>query len=233
MIRNSIEFPKGMVEEYRRLSIQRLERAALRAADTTSKRAQAEIRTAMRASGLGNLGQALGQYSDLEKGQVFRRGGEAFSASGTVYIRTGSERSRGAIEAYTEGATIRPVKAQWLWIATDKIPRRAGRKRMTPALYNAAGFDRKIGPLVMVKRPNGYPMLVVNGVGIPASGRARGARRLTRNGVASGRQVEASIVAFIGIPFTARASRVDVPAIMRKHAGTVGDFINSELQKGS
>ncbi len=232
MIRDSVEFPKGMVEEYRRFSIQSLERAVMVAADKASKRAQAEIRTAMRSSGLGSLGQALGQYSDLQKGQVHRRGGEAFSASGTVYIRTGSERSRGTIEAYTEGADIRPVKGAWLWIATDQIPRKAGRKRMTPALYNATGLDRRIGPLVMVRRANGYPMLVVNNVGVSTSGRGRSAKRLTRSGLSSGRQTEASIVAFIGIPFTARVSRVDVPAIMRKHAASVGDIVNSELQKG-
>lgn len=232
MIRADIEFPKGMVEHYARFSIQQLEQATLVAADTASKRAQQEIRQAMSGAGLGRLGQALGQTSDLQRGGVHRRGAEGFSASGIVFIRSGSERSRGAIEAYTEGASIRPVKGRWLWIATDAIPKRAGRKRMTPALYNASGLGSRIGPLVMVRRPNGFPMLVVKSVGVRASN-GRGASRLPRNGIPRAGRVEASIVAFIGIPYTSRARRVDVHSIVSRHAATVGDLINRELQKGA
>lgn len=231
MIRASIEFPKGMVEEYRRKSEQTLARAMLRAADIASKGAKEDIRGAMRSASLGRLGQALGQTSDLASGKVHERAGGGFSASGIVFIR-GSERSHGAIEAYTEGADIRPIKGRWLWFATDQIPQRAGRRKMTPALYRSSGLEQRIGPLVMVKRPNGYPLLVVKNVGVSAaSGRA--ARRLPRNGIPRAGRAQASIVAFIGIPFTSRTARVDVPPIVRQRAATVGDLVNAELQKGA
>lgn len=232
MIRTTVEFPLGFVEEYRRYSEQRLGQAMLKAADVASKGAKADIRDAMSGAGLGRLGQAIGQESDLSKGLgVHSLPNGGFSASGMMMVR-GSQRSHGAVEAYTEGADIRPIKSQWLWIATDAIPKRAGRYRMTPALYNSSGLAARIGPLVMVRRSNGYPMLVVKGVGVLAAS-GRGARRLPKRGGVRAGRVEASIVAFIGIPYTSRLSRVDVPSIVRARAETVGALVNAELQKGA
>lgn len=233
----TIEFPRGVFEGYSDRQVERLKRAMLNAAHNASMAANEEIRAAMQSSGLGTLGNAIGQYSDQKKG-VFYRGGGSFSASGTVYVRSGSERSRGAIEAYTEGADIRPVKGQWLWIATDQIQRIVGRgkgkRRVTPALYQSMGLVQKVGPLVMVRRPNGYPMLIVNNVSVAASGKSRSARSLRKDGKPRRGQIGGvSIIAFIGIPFTSRASRVDVRSIVRKHADSVGNLINQELQKGS
>lgn len=211
---------------YYRFAEQRLERAALIAADRGRRAGLANIRTAMQGAGLGRLGNGLGSTSDLEDtGQVHRRAGGGFSASGTIYIRSKSARTRGAIEAYTQGADIRPVRGRWLWIATDQIPRVTGRFRMTPELYVRGGFERKIGPLVRVRAANGNPLLIVRNVGVSEAGKSRSARSLNKRGLPrKGQVAQEFIVAFIGIPRTSRAARVDVTAILREVQGQLVGF---------
>lgn len=203
---------------YYRFAEQRLERAALIATDRGRKVALSGIRSAMQGAGLGRLGNGIGSNSDLAEGRgVHRYPGGGFSASGTVYIRSKSARTRGAIEAYTEGADIKPVRGRWLWIATDQIPRVTGRFRMTPELYRQNGFEQKIGPLVLVRSIDGRPLLVVKGASVSEAGRLRSARALTkRGGLRKGQVAKEFIVAFIGIPRTQRAARVDVTAILRE-----------------
>jgi hypothetical protein len=83
-------------------AVQVMERAALVATDKGRRRALSRLRGEMQGAGLGRLGNAIGSGSDLESGRGVHRYGQAgFSASGVVYVRSGSPRSRGAIEAYT------------------------------------------------------------------------------------------------------------------------------------
>lgn len=194
-----------------------MERGALIATDQGGKIALRNIRTAMQGAGLGRLGNGLGAQSDLsETGQVHRYAGGGFSASGVVFVRSGSPRTRGTIDAYTLGAEIQPVRGRWLWIPTDEIPRLAGRRKMTPDLYTKNGFEQKIGPLVRVRSVNGYPLLVVKNASVSLAGKKRSARALTKSGRARKGQVEKEfIVAFVGIPRTARAARVDVIALVQ------------------
>ncbi len=204
--------------DWYRFAEQRLERAALVATDEGRRIAQRSIRSQMQGAGLGRLGNAIFSTSDLEQsGEVHRRGDGGFSASGVVFVRSKSERTLGAIESYTRGANIRPVRSRWLWIATDNIPRITGKYRMTPELYVRNGFERKIGPLVRVKSVNGYPLLVVEVAGVSNSGAKRSARSLTKSGRArKGQVAKQFVVAFYGIPHTARSARIDVTAIMRE-----------------
>ena len=210
----------GPFDRYYRYTSESLERAALKATKRGVRMALDRINSEMAGAGLGRLGKALGAKSDEDEGNgVHRYAGGGFSASGVVFIRSGSRRSRGAIEAYTQGATIRPVRSRWLWIATDNIPRVTGRYRMTPELYRKNGFEQKIGPLTLVRSVNGYPLLVAKNVGVDLSGRKRSARSLTKARLPRKAQVEREfVVAFVGIPYTARAARIDVPAIMRSVA---------------
>jgi hypothetical protein len=206
-------------DEFYRNARQVMERAALKTTDQAARKAVLQMRGEIQSAGLGRLGNALGNTSDLQKGRGVRRRGEGFSASGVVFVRSGSARSRGAIEAYTQGAEIRPVRGRWLWIPTDDIQRRAGasagRKRITPGNWSEAGLDARIGPLVPVKSVNGYPLLVVKNAGVSEAGRPRSARSLTRGGrPRKGQRAKEFMVAFVGIPRTARAARVDVSAIM-------------------
>lgn len=208
---------KGSLNDYLRFMVERAESAALKSTDRAAKTAKARIRTEMGSARLGTLGNAFAAKSDLDRGgiQVRYGGNGGFAASGIVYVRTKSERTLGAIQAYTEGADIRPVRSRWLWIATDNIPRVTGRYRMTPELWVKNGFDQKIGPLVVVRSVNGYPLLVVKNVGLSAAGSRRLAKSLTKRGMPRKGQIEKQfVVAFIGIPFTSRAARVDVQNII-------------------
>lgn len=200
--------PPSAFDGFRRDSEQRIETALLAATDNVARRALNEFRTRMSGAGLGRLGYGLGKYSDKERGGVYRRG-SGFSASGTVYIRAASERTRGTIEAYTEGANIRPRRGRWLWIATDEIPKRAGRFRMTPELYRKNGFETKIGPLIPIKGINGRPLLVVRDATVSAAGLKGKARSRTRaGGVRKGQREKGTIVAFYAIPNTSRSARI-------------------------
>lgn len=153
--------------EWNRQAEAKMRRAALIATDHAGKRLLGEIRTAMAGAGLGRLGNALGSTSDLQRtGKVHETSRGGFSASGGVFIRSKSERTRGAIESYTMGATIRPTRGRWLWVPTPDVPRISMRYRTTPAAWKANGLDRRIGPLVLIKSVNGRPLLVVQDVGV-------------------------------------------------------------------
>lgn len=218
MIGGNIRADAGaFVQRFKRHSIQRAERAALLATDKGAALAKDQIRSSMSGAGLGRLGNAIGSSSDLRKGgRVFRRGGDSFSASGLVFIRSKSDRTVGAIISYTEGAEITPKFSRWLWIATDEIPSRVSRYRMTPARYRSGGLESRIGPLIEIPGRNpGERLLIVRNV--TTSSRRGSARRLPRRGgIRAGREVRDFIVAFVGIRRTSRAMRTDARAIVRQ-----------------
>ncbi len=213
--------PRSAFENFRRLSRERIERAALEASDEGGKAALREVRTAMALARLGRLGQAIATNSDLSRnGRVFKTP-FGFSASANLHIRSGSPRSRGTIEAYTQGAEIRPVKGRWLWIATAEIQSKVGKgrfkSRVTPELYNRFGLDKSIGPLVQITGINGNPLLIVRDASVSAAGVRGKARSRTKSGrLRAGQRAKDTIVAFIGIPRTSRAARINVNAIMRQ-----------------
>lgn len=224
--------PRSAFDRFQRDSEGRLQAAALRATDKASRAALNMVRDQMGRAGLGRLGQGVGAGSDAVKRGVVRQSGHGWSASGWLHIRSGSDRSRGTIEAYTAGADITPKRSPYLWISTDQIPLRAGRERMTPALYIRRGFDRKIGPLVPATADDGTPLLLVRNVGVSASGKARSARSLTKRGRPRKGQVEQQvIVAFFGIRRTSRAARVDVNAIVEAAHRSLPDLIAKELNR--
>ena len=199
----------------------RLELAALTATDQAARQALGSIRKAMQGAGLGRLGNGLSAASDLSSGRgIHRREAGGWSASGAVFVRSRSERTRGAIEAYTGGAEITPKRGRWLWIATPDLQRVAGakgkRQRVTPGNWDALGLDRRIGPLVMLKSINGYPLLAVQGAGVATTGATGSARSLRKNGQARRGQIKRELlICFVAIPRTSRAARVDVTAIMK------------------
>ena len=207
----------GKYRSFMTLIDRRVEAAALIATDRAAQIAKRTIRDQMKAAQLGKLANAIDATSDMQKnGKVHRMGGKDFSASGVIFVRSQSERTLGALEAYTLGADIKPVRSRWLWIATDQIPRVTQRKRMTPQLYKQNGFEQKIGPLVFVKSINGYPLLVVKTATVSAVGKARSARAHLKNGrPGKGQRSKEFIVAFIGIPRTSRQARIDIKAILR------------------
>lgn len=233
-IQIDLNLPKqGVYQQYRRYILQKVQAASLAATDVAAEKGKSGIRRAMSGAGLGRLGQGIGSTSDLRRnGRGHRRNEFDFSASGIVYAR-GSERTRGAIESYTAGAEIRPVRGRWLWVATDEIPARAGRYRMTPALYRANGFEKKIGPLVEIKGPSGAPVLIVHNVGVNAAGKKRQAKSLTKRGAPRKGQIEQkSIIAFYAIPRTARTARINVSSILADVQAQLPSLFNQAIAGG-
>lgn len=235
-IRITAENHLGRYREYMLLAQRRIEYAALRATDKSARRVKTRIRDEMAGSRLGRLGNALGSTSDMEKGTIKRTPDGGFRVSGVVFIRSGSKRTRGTIEAYTSGADIRPVRGRWLWFPSKEIQRIAGsgknRERLTPGNWVKFGMDRKIGPLEVIRSVNGYPLMVVKNVGVSEAGKPRSARSLTKSGrPRRGQIAREMIVAFIGIPWTARGVRVKVDAIMRQAQAEIGDLFYDALRE--
>ncbi len=225
--------PQSAFDNFERQSRARLEAAALNATHIAGERAKAMIRREMASAGLGRMGNAVGSKSDLEKRGQVRSSGVGFSATSLLYVRSDSARTRGAIRSYTDGATITPRKGRWLWVATDSIPSKAGRKRITPESYNRLGLDKKIGPLVLVKSIDGRPLLVVKNASVSGSGKARSAKsRKIGGGLRKGQVAKDFIVAFVGIPRTSRQARVDVPAIMREVQAMLPALVAEQLRRG-
>ena len=229
-----VSFP-DVFSDVERFARARSEAAALEATKNGARRAVLRIRDEMKSAGLGRLGNALGNSSDLEKrGAVYRRG-DGFSASGVVFVRSKSERSRGAIESYTQDSTqISPVRGRWLWIPTEAMQRVAGKgkakRRLTPGNWQQLGMESKLGPLRYLKSVNGWPLLAVENVGVSKTGASRSARSLTKKGYARKGQVKRELlVCFVAIPRTSRQARVDAPAIMRSVAAELPALFNEAL----
>lgn len=209
-----------------------MERAALNATDRASRIAKERFRNEMASAGLAGLSRAVDATSDKKQATIRRYPNGGFSASGILFVRTKSERTLGALEAYTRGADIRPVRGKWLWIPTDEIPRVSNRQRLTPELYRKNGFEQKIGPLTLVISVNGRPLLVAKNVGVNAAGKPRSARRLNKNGSpAKGQRLKEFVVAFVGIPRTQRAARVNVSQIMAQVRDELPALFEQELRK--
>lgn len=197
----------------RRARLNALGKALAKAVDQSADLARRDIVLAMQSAGLGKLPNALRYTSDLKKGHVpdASAAGARFRVGATIYATHGSDRTAAALAAYAVGTTIIPRRGKWLAFATDEIPRLTGRKRMTPELYEANGYDRRIGPLVFInsKHP-GEAFLIVHDVQVNAARGYGSARRLPQHGRAGpGRKAVGFIIAFILIRTTSRARRFD------------------------
>jgi len=226
---------RGMVADYRRYAIQTFERAAVRTVDQVARRGKLAIRERFASASLGRLGNAIDARGE---NAVRRFGGDRFSVSAQFFIRSRSERTLGAIASYTDGADIVPRRGRWLWIPTDQIRRLAGSnkkgegQRMTPALWRERGFDSKIGPLVLIRSVNGYPLLIVRNIGVDVSGRARSAKSLTKKGRPRKGQVQKDmVVAFVGIPHTSRAARVNITEILETIRADLPEIFATNLAR--
>jgi hypothetical protein len=212
---------------------QRLRTLALKETDAAATAMLGDLRSQMGAAGLGNLGQGIGAGSDKKKnGEVHMQGSGGWSASGWVFIRSLSNRSQGAIEAYTEGATIAPRRGRWLWIATDDVKRLVGapfkvrsqdgkdntaRIRLQPRYWDST-YGAKFGPLQVIRGARG-PLLIVKNASLSLSGKPGSLKTLTKAGNArKGQVAQDSIVAFYAIPNTSRAARVNPRALASQQA---------------
>lgn len=224
--------PRSAFDNFERETKARLQAASLNATQIAAGRAKSKIQTDMRGAGLGRLGNAIGNGGDLGKRGAVRSTGAGWSASGWVHVRGRSERTAGAIEAYTAGAEISPRRGRWLWIPTDDIPARVGKRSITPENYSRLGLATKIGPLVFVLTPSGQALLVVQGASLSGSGKSRSAKsRRKDGGLRKGQVAAETIVAFVGIRRTSRRGRVDVPAIMREAQASLPELLEQQLKR--
>ena len=219
-MRASFTIPAGAFDAFRRDVQRKVEKAALAATAITARTAVREVRIAMAQRRLGRLGNALGQTSDQAKGGRVHRKGGGFSASGVVYVRSKSKRTVGAIEAYTEGAQIRPKRGRFLWIATADLQKRVkGGKRMTPEEYEAGGFAQRLGPLEFFES-GGRGFLFIRNASVQAPGKTSRKRQFVRplpkrGALGTTRLAREQVVLFVGIRRTSRAARIDADGIFR------------------
>lgn len=221
------------IETYRRNVVERLERASLRTVATVSRRGQQAIRARMAEAGLGRLGNAVGSGSD---DHVKRYSGDRFSVSAQFFVRSRSERTLGALRAYTEGALIAPVRGRWLWIPTGDAQRVVGsgtkKRRLTPATWKESGLEQKLGPLIPIKSVDGRPLLAVENVGVDVSGRKPSAKSLLKSGRARKGQIRRELVVmFVAIPRTSRAARVNLTEILNSVRAEMPAILAAEIEK--
>lgn len=225
--------PQGRFREFEQFCRRKLERVALEAAHDGGRMALSTIRQRMAGANLGRLGNALGSNSDLSQGGGVHARSNGFSASANVHIRSGSERARGALIAYTEGASIRGVKSPWLWIPATEMQRRVkGGWRLTPGRWQSSGLEARFGPLFMIPgRHAGEQLLVFKDVTARIYGKPA-FRKIPKSGrIRAGREVRDTVVAFVGIRQTSRQARVDVPAVMAEVQNALPTLIMAAFRK--
>lgn len=205
-------------------------RAAIDVTELASKKAQAHIQAKMRSVGLGRLSNAVGQTSAKRKRQT-DPGRDPY---GVIFARGGDDSlAGGALEAYSQGAVIRPKNGAWLAVPTKAAPRfvqAAGkRRRLTPALWATAGLNQKIGRLVFKQIRSDLAILTVRSVSLsPKSGQAKA---LGKSGRSRSRIVaKGDVVVFVLIKQTRRAKRFDKDQIINFYADRMPDYVRRTLE---
>lgn len=202
-------------------------RAAVETTDIVAQKAHFHLQAKMRSVDLGKLYRAVGWTSAKRKRQT----GFGRTPYGAIFARDGDDSlAGGALEIYSRGGTIRP-KGKWLAVPTVAAPRliSAGgkRRRLTPALWEAAGLNSKIGKLIFIQISSNTAVLVVRGVSLsPKTGQAR------RLGVRAPRTrivPKGNTVVFVLIRQTSRAKRFDKDQIIGFYAGRMPDYMGRIL----
>lgn len=209
---------KQQAKAYDRASSAAMHVAVDRATRTGQKAIQNKIKTV----GLGRLAGAVRSTSSERK-----RRRSADNAWGAIYAAGGDESRAGqALEAYSQGATIRGRNVEWLAIATRALPKKAGRYRMTPARYEAAGAP--LGPLIFKRISVNRAVLIAQGdytVSVKTGRAKRFAGRATR-----ARKRQRDVVAFVLIKQTKRGKRFDQVQLARLAASRIPKLIDEELR---
>lgn len=211
-----VSFPK---EKMSKIVMDDLKAAAHYAADKGIMAALVTTRAKIKGAGLGRLENAVAATSSLKKRQTTGR------AWGALFARGDPDwRGNQAISIYSAGGTIAPVgQNQWLWIATRNIPSRAGRQRMTPALYRAHGLEGSLGKLTFLQLSSNRAVYLIRKK-VTVS-RRTGRAKPFGGRVPRGSDLKKQVVAFVGIKVTHRAQRFDQEAIMRAEQARLGTYI--------
>lgn len=206
---------KAAARRARDLHRARRREAARIATDRASKAAQIALQSKMKSVGLKRLSNAVGQTSALRKKQLNT------DPYGVIFARGGDEsRAGGALEIYSRGGSIKPVKRRWLWFSTPRIQKRFGRYKTTPERYQAAGSP--LGPLQFAVLSPRRAIAYVEKVAISVkTGLARPApKRKSKTTVPAQR-----VILFIGIPITRRAQRFDKNVVVAREAARMPVYL--------
>lgn len=201
-------------------------RAAFEVTDLVTQKAHQRLQAKMRSVGLGKLDRAVGWTSAKRKRQLDR------TPYGAIYAKGGDETlAGGALEAYSRGTTISAKNGKWLAVPTDAVPRLvvAGgkRRRLTPALWAAAGLNQKIGKLIFRQIRSDLALLVVRKVSLsPKTGQARAlGKRPPRSRIVA----DGNTVVFVLIRQTKRAKRFDKDEVIRFYVNRIPDYMARTL----
>lgn len=211
--------------------------AAEQTADAFGRDSQKELRTRMVQTGLGKMAGAIRYQSSLKKRRGRNRVQREFGGRGTsaltaivrrnawsvVWNANSGDRSTGAFDAYSARSltTIKPKGGKrWLAFPVGPVPRRAGRLKMTPALYNRSGLAQSIGPLFFLKgvSPN-VAYLAVKNISVTGKTASKPKRLGKSGGAGAGRVKKDLIIMFILIRATTRNRRIDPVAVLERQMG--------------
>ncbi|ESY72517.1 hypothetical protein X740_33180 [Mesorhizobium sp. LNHC221B00] len=125
---------------------------------------------------------------------------------------------------YEKGATI--TGSPRLWLPLPTAPKRAGRSKMTPALY-----IRTIGPLVSIERPGKPPLLAGKAA---LSTRGKNVGKVTLSALKRGAAGKASTLVplFIGIDRVSIRDRFSIREITGRAAARLGQLYLKHLKVG-
>lgn len=197
----------------------RLVRAAGAVIETKTREAQQRQRSAMRSAQLGGLANAV----KIKTGRSRDKNTGAPNAYGVIFADNGDESRAGqALQAYSRGTTILPVRGPWLWFQTDairrtaKVPGDTRRARMTPERYRKLGSP--LGPLEFARITPRLAKLYVEiaDISVKTGLASRPGKRRSRTKVRTKR-----VTIFFGIKNTRRAQRFDPQSIVRQSHGEI------------
>jgi hypothetical protein len=103
------------------------------AAEKHAARAKLALRQDVRRAGLGD------RLANTWRVEIYPKSASAHTHAPTVYVRS---KAPLLVQAH-EGMVIRAKNATWLAIPTDNVPRKGGRKRLTPVEVEAR-FDQDL-----------------------------------------------------------------------------------------
>jgi hypothetical protein len=156
---------------------------------------KAEARTDIASAGLGKgFVQAL-------RVDIYPKGRNSLNASAHVFHKIPYA------GVFEEGATIRGKPR--LWLPLSDVPKRIGKKRMTPQL-----FTERVAPLQYVKPPGGKPLLVAKMRSSRSTKVTLARIRAANTGAGNGKII--SVPIFVGIDTVAVKKRLKIQSIINR-----------------
>ncbi|RWN11754.1 DUF6441 family protein [Mesorhizobium sp.] len=148
---------------------------------------------------------------------VYPKRGVSIDASALIYHKI---RYAGVFET---GATIGGKPTLWLPLPT--APKRAGRQKMTPALY-----VRTVGPLISIERP-GKPPLLAGKIATNRRGQINKGKVTLSALRRGGKGAPSTLVPlFIGIDRVSIRDRFSIAQIVQRVAGRLGELYVKNLK---